>query len=42
MQSSLASRDFSNLIQVTLRWGGSGSNPRPADYMKYGPMLHAH
>ena len=23
-------------------WGGWGSNPRPADYEKYGPLLHAH
>jgi hypothetical protein len=36
MQSPLASRNFSNLFQVTLRWGGWGSNPRPADYEKYG------
>jgi tetratricopeptide (TPR) repeat protein len=27
---------------VNPRWGGWGSNPRPADYEKYGPMLHAH
>jgi hypothetical protein len=42
MQSSLASRNVSNIIQVTLRWGGWGgwgSNPRPADYEKYGPAL---
>ena len=39
MQSSLASRTVSNVIQVTLRWGGWGSNPRLADYEKYGPAL---
>ena len=39
MQSSLASRTVSNVIQVTLRWGGWGSNPRPADYEKPGPAL---
>ena len=22
-------------------WGGWGSNPRPADYEKYGPVHHA-
>jgi hypothetical protein len=22
------------------RWGGWGSNPRPADYEKHGPMRH--
>jgi hypothetical protein len=38
IQSSLASRTVSNLIQVTLRWGGWGSNPRPADYENYGPV----
>jgi hypothetical protein len=42
MQSSLASRNVSNFIQVTLRWGGLGSNPRPADYEKCGPTLRAH
>jgi hypothetical protein len=39
MQSSLASPTVSNVIQVTLRWGGWGSNPRPADYEKHGPPL---
>jgi len=39
MQSSLASRTISNVIQVTLQWGGWGSNPRPADYEKPGPAL---
>jgi len=24
-----------------IMWGGWGSNPRPADYEKYGPMRHA-
>jgi hypothetical protein len=42
MQSPLASRNFSNLFQVTLRWGGWGSNPRPADYEKYGPVHRRH
>jgi hypothetical protein len=41
MQSSLVSRTISNFIQLILRWGWWGSNPRPADYEKYGPMLHA-
>jgi len=26
--------------QLRLRWGGWGSNPRPADYEKYGPVHH--
>jgi hypothetical protein len=39
MQSSLASRNVSNPIPVTPQWGGWGSNPRPADYEKYGPAL---
>jgi hypothetical protein len=39
MQSYLASRNVSNFIQVTLRWGGWGSNPRPADYEKCDPTL---
>jgi hypothetical protein len=39
MQSSLASRTVSNVIQVTLQWGGWGSNPQPADYENYGPAL---
>jgi hypothetical protein len=39
MQSSLTSRNVSNSIQVTLRWGGWGSNPRPADYEKHGPAF---
>jgi len=42
MQSSLASRNVSNAIQVTLRWGGWGSNPRPADYENYGPVHRTH
>jgi len=41
MQSSLASRTVSNVIQVTLQWGGWGSNPRPADYENYGFLHHA-
>jgi hypothetical protein len=40
MQSSPASRNVSNVIQVTLRWG-VGPEPRPADYEKHGPMRHA-
>ena len=31
---------FGNRWQ-NVRWGGWGSNPRPADYEKYDPMLHA-
>jgi hypothetical protein len=42
MQSTLASRNISNFIQVTLRYGGWSSNPRPADYEKPGPALRAH
>jgi hypothetical protein len=38
MQSSLVSCNVSNVIPVRLRWGGWGSNPRPADYEKYGPV----
>ena len=25
-----------------MRWGGWGSNPRPADYEKYGPVHRTH
>jgi len=25
-----------------VRWGGWGSNPRPADYEKYGPVHRTH
>jgi hypothetical protein len=39
MEWSLGSRNFSNVIQVTQRWGGWGSNPRPTDYEKPGPAL---
>jgi hypothetical protein len=42
VQSSLASRTVSNVIQVTLRWGGWGSNPRPADYGNYGHVHSTH
>ena len=42
MQSSLASRTVSNVIQVTLRWGGWGSNPRLADYENYGHVHRTH
>jgi len=42
MQSSLASRNVSNVIYATLRWGGWGSNPRPADYEKPGPAQLMH
>jgi hypothetical protein len=37
--SVLASRSFSNLYSCLVRWGGRGSNPRPADYENYGPAL---
>jgi hypothetical protein len=37
----LASRNFSNLYSSSTTWGGRGSNPRPADYEKYGPVHHA-
>jgi hypothetical protein len=44
MQPTLASRDVSNVYTIEPRWG---SNPRPADYEKYGPSprvryLHGH
>jgi hypothetical protein len=42
MQSSLANRTVSNVIQVTLRWGGFDSNSRPADYENYGPAHRKH
>ena len=35
------SGDISNILTVQARWGGWGSNPRPADYEKYGLMHHA-
>jgi hypothetical protein len=31
-----ASWNFSNLYSDHTTWGGWGSNPRPADYEKYG------
>ena len=34
-----ASRVITNVSAVHARWGGWGSNPRPADYEKYGPTL---
>ena len=40
MQSSLGSLNVSNVIPITMRWGEWGSNPRPADYEKYGFMHH--
>jgi hypothetical protein len=36
-----ASRVIPNVSAVHARWGGWGSNPRPADYEKYGLMHHA-
>jgi hypothetical protein len=30
---------FSDLYSNSFRWGGWGSNPRPADYEKSGPAL---
>ncbi len=39
MQPTLVSRDVSNVCSCDMRWGGWGSNPRPADYEKYGPAL---
>jgi hypothetical protein len=30
--------DFSDLYSISVKWGGWGSNPRPADYEKSGPM----
>jgi hypothetical protein len=32
--------DFSNLYSSHTMWGGWGSNPRPADYEKYGLVHH--
>ena len=37
----LPSRAKSNVSAGEVMWGGWGSNPRPADYEKYGPMHHA-
>ena len=34
-----ASRIIQNFPASRNRWGGWGSNPRPADYEKYGPEL---
>jgi hypothetical protein len=36
-----ASRNFWNLYSSNTTWGGWGSNPRPADYEKYGCVHHA-
>src|SRR6266566_5881952 len=36
-----ANRTFSNFYSNYITWGGWGSNPRPADYEKYGPALRA-
>ena len=36
-----ASRNFSNLYSDHITWGGWGSNPRPADYEKYGFVHYA-
>jgi hypothetical protein len=41
MQLTLASPDISNVYTDGLKWGGLGSNPRPADYEKSGPALRA-
>jgi len=30
------------LCWESARWGGWGSNPRPADYEKYGPVYRTH
>ena len=35
----LVSRDVSNIYSGDKRWGGWGSNPRPADYEKPG-LVH--
>jgi len=35
-----ASRNFSNFYSEHITWGGWGSNPRPADYEKYGSVHH--
>jgi hypothetical protein len=45
MQPIPASRDVLNLCSSDTRWGGWGSNPRPADYKKCGsalPTLYLH
>jgi hypothetical protein len=39
MQPNLFNRDISNVYSDECWWGGWGSNPRPADYEKYGPAL---
>src|SRR5271170_6902769 len=40
--SLLVQPRFSDLYSVPVRWGGWGSNPRPADYEKSGSALRAH
>ena len=41
MRPTLASPDVSNAYTGEPWWGGWGSNPRLADYEKYGLMQHA-
>ncbi len=41
MQPTLASPDISNIYTGEPWWGGCGSNQRPADYEKYGPVHRA-
>ena len=40
--SALGSRRFSYLYSARITWGGWGSNPRPADYEKYGLVHRTH
>ena len=40
MQPTLASRDVLNIYSSDMQWGGWGSNPRPADYEKCGPVRY--
>ena len=35
-------RDFRLVVPGQVRWGGWGSNPRPADYENYGRVHRAH
>jgi hypothetical protein len=39
---SLARSGTDGSVSPEARWGGWGSNPRPADYEKYGPAHHTH
>ena len=42
MQATYDRGEISNVWSIYYWWGGWGSNPRPADYEKYGLMHRAH